>query len=159
MYGAHEWHLDQCKGEKIGIIKLGRNDNLICHYFLPNWENIIPRKFQGKKIYSCHETEVFPVRNIPYKKYDKIHYVSNFQKEWHNIDHSSVIVPNVVDPLFPNEEKQYTKVAGIIGSIDTNKQTHISIQRAIDDGMVTIILFGKISDYTYFLTIHITMIK
>ena len=42
------------------------------------------------------------------------------------------------------------KVAGIIGSIDENKQTHISIERAIKDGMNEIKLFGNITDHNYF---------
>ena len=34
--------------------------------------------------------------------------------------------------------------------MDRNKQIHVSIQRAIDDGMNEIFLFGNISDMSYF---------
>lgn len=149
LYGPNQWHLDKCNGEKLDIVRLDRTDDFICHYFHPKWQNILPRKYKGKKIYSCHETEVYPVKNVNYKKYDKIHYVSEYQKDWHDVDYSSCVIPNVVDDLKPSLKKS-EKVAGIIGSIDNNKQTHISINRALNDDMKVILLFGKITEPEYY---------
>jgi hypothetical protein len=42
------------------------------------------------------------------------------------------------------------KVAGVIGSIDKNKQTHKSIRRAAKDGFPTIKIFGEVTDRKYF---------
>lgn len=146
-YTPHSWHLDKCKADTMVNISLKEDDNLIVHFFNTNWACRPPIK--GKVIYSCHEKDIAPIRNMNYKLFDKIHFVSRPQKEWHNVDHPSFILPNVIDSL---EQSTCTdkKVAGIIGSIDRNKQTHISIQRALDDGMKYIRLFGKITDQQYF---------
>jgi hypothetical protein len=54
-----------------------------------------------------------------------------------------------LDDLKPNLNKP-DKVAGIIGTVDPNKQVEISIQKAVDDGMNKIIIFGKINDFNYY---------
>ena len=145
-YGPHDYHLNKCKSDKIQNFKLKEDINLIIHFFNPNWETRPPIK--GKLIYSCHEKDVFPVKSFNYKIYDSIHYVSKPQMEWHNIDHPSFIIPNLLDELKPTKCKE--RIAGIIGSIDRNKQTHISIERAIQDGIKKIILFGNITDINYY---------
>ena len=41
-------------------------------------------------------------------------------------------------------------VAGIVGTIEDRKQTHVSIQRAINDGCEKILLYGHIGDSNYY---------
>jgi hypothetical protein len=41
-------------------------------------------------------------------------------------------------------------VAGVIGSVDKNKQTHVSIQKALKDGFSKVKLFGEVTDPQYF---------
>jgi hypothetical protein len=77
-----------------------------------------------------------------------IHFVSESQKQWQNVPVPSVVIPNVLPKL--KKSPLGTKKAGIIGSIDSHKQTHLSIQRAWDDGYSTVYLFGKISEPSYF---------
>jgi len=147
LYGAHQWHLDKCQSGMMGDLKLDTSDTLILHYYDPHWEVRPP--ISGKLIYSCHEKDIRPIKSFKYEIYDKIHFVSRPQKEWHDVDHPFFILPNIVDELRKPASKP-KKVAGIIGSVDRNKQTHVSIKRAIDDGMRKVLLFGNISDQNYF---------
>lgn len=90
----------------------------------------------------------FPLKNINVV-YDSIHYVSKFQMDWHGIP--GVIIPNILPNIKPKEKKLETKVAGIIGSIDPHKHTHISIDRAMADQDISRVeLWGEISDQIYF---------
>jgi len=142
-YGPHEWHLDKCKGDLIKNAALGPEDILISHFV-----NISAGVSWKKHILSCHETNLFPLKKLNLSKYDVIHFVSNSQKKWHSVNHPSAIIPNIVQKVSwtnPNN-----KVAGVIGSIDIHKQPHLSIQRALKDGFVKVLLFGEITDFPYF---------
>jgi hypothetical protein len=122
-----------------------KNNDIIISHFIP-----LSERFPCKRlILSSHEHEVFPIKNINYKMYDKIHYVSEHQRKWHNIDHPFSVIPNVLDDLKTNN-KPSIKIGGVIGSIDRNKQTHISIQKALDDGCDKVNLYGVVSDQQYF---------
>jgi len=147
LYGMDDTYFSKhCKSDKAQNLTLCEEDIIIIHFFNTNWSKKPPLR---KLIYSCHEKNIMPMSNINYKIYDAIHYVSEPQKKWHNVDHRSFVLPNILDDLKPSICTNQ-KVAGIIGNIDVNKQIHISIQRAIDDGMEQILLFGNISDQQYF---------
>lgn len=146
-YTPHQWHLNKCKADTIANISLKDDDNMIIHFFQTNWAIRPPIK--GKIIYSCHEKNIMPMSNVNYKIYDSIHYVSEPQRKWHNINHKSFVLPNIIEDL-KQSKCINNKISGIIGNIDINKQVHISIQRAIDDGMEKVLLFGNISDQNYY---------
>lgn len=108
-----------------------------------------------KHILSCHETNLFPLKKdneSPYKAqtlpYDLIQYVSEFQRAWHNFEHPYVIIPGIIDKI--KWSNPNNKTAGVIGSIDEHKQTHVSIQRALNDGYNKVYLYGQINDQLYF---------
>lgn len=145
LYGPHDWHIGKCRSERLMSRKLQMNvnDTLIFHF----WQ-LQARPPVKKVILSCHEQNVFPLQNINYKVYDKIHFVSETQRQYHKIDHPYFIIPNIVNELKSNP-KPTEKVAGIIGSVDRNKQVHISIQRALQDGFEKVLIFGKITDHQY----------
>lgn len=143
LYGPQEWHLTQCSGDLLSNVQFDKNDTIICHYL-----DLPFKPTTHKLIYSCHETNIKPIRSFDYTMFDTIHFVSEGQRNWHNINYNSVVIPNVLDNLKPNNKKE-RKIAGIIGSIDPHKQTHISIQRALDDGYKTIVLCGGLSDPYY----------
>ena len=147
LYGAHSWHLGKCNADTLQNVSLNEEDHLIVHFFKTNWNQKPPIK--GKMIWSCHEKDISPVNKINYKIYDKIQYVSEPQRQWHKVDHPSFIVPNILDELTPSKCKD-KKIAGIIGSIDRNKQVHISILRALQDGMNKVYIFGGINDPQYY---------
>lgn len=141
-YGPHAWHMDQCKSGHINECNLSEQDILISHFIQPP-----PNKLK-RHILSCHETNLFPLKTFPLHHYDVIHFVSNYQKEWHGVDHPSVVIPAVIDDIqWVNPEN---KTAGVIGSIDEHKQPHVSINRAFEDGFEKVLLFGEITDKVYF---------
>lgn len=141
-YGPHEWHMDKCKSSHIKDCKLTGDDILISHFIQ------VPPTSVRKHILSCHETNLFPLKQISLDAYDVIHFVSDYQKKWHGVNHPSVVIPGLIDKVkwsSPNN-----KTAGVIGSIDEHKQTHVSVQRAFDAGYEKVLLFGQINDKPYF---------
>ena len=85
------------------------------------------------------------------KIYDKIHFVSEAQQLDYMGEKPSFVIPNYV----PKIELQNTKpieglVVGIIGSMDFNKRTHLSIAKANSLGAKEIILFGPLRQDEYF---------
>jgi hypothetical protein len=54
-----------------------------------------------------------------------------------------LIIPNLKEELLKKDKTGLEKIAGIIGSMDDNKQVHISIQRALNDGCEKVYLFGE----------------
>tara|TARA_R110002096_G_scaffold269563_2_gene463412 strand:+ start:774 stop:1631 length:858 start_codon:yes stop_codon:yes gene_type:complete len=142
-YGPNDWHLDKCKSAKIDKCLLGPDDILISHFIE------VPAQVKVKKhILYCHEKDVFPLKEIDLARYDSIVFVSNSQKEWQAIDHPSVVIPPIVRKIKWKNPKN--KIAGVIGSIDENKQTHLSIKRAIGSGYDKVMLFGQVNDTPYF---------
>tara|TARA_R110000737_G_scaffold342841_1_gene368113 strand:+ start:4932 stop:5705 length:774 start_codon:yes stop_codon:yes gene_type:complete len=142
-YGPHEWHLDKCDG-----------------VFLKEWEDAegldvtishfcqLREKPKGKHILSLHETNLFPLNQMDLSQWDLIHYVSNRQRAWHNVNHPYVIIPPSVDFIKLNDPP--TGIAGVIGSIDSHKQTHIAIREAFKAGYDKVLLFGEITELSYF---------
>ena len=142
-YGPHDWHLDKCKADKLDKCLLGPDDILISHFIE------VPDVVKVKKhILYCHEKEIFPLKNISLAQYDLVVFVSNLQKEWQGIDHPCEIIPPPVNTV--KWENPNNRVAGVVGSIDKNKQTHHSIERALNDGYEKVLLFGEITDPPYY---------
>ena len=59
------------------------------------------------------------------------------------------IIPNLKEVLKPSDKTGLEKIAGVIGTFDENKQTHVSIKRALADGCEKVYLFGEAS-YPYY---------
>jgi hypothetical protein len=144
MYGPHNWFLSHCKSDHINNLKINEDDRIIVHFI--NSKNLPKTK---RSIFSIHEKALFPLKDSYYTQYEYIHYVSQPQKDYHKVEHPNFILPNLLDNLIPSENKPI-KIAGIIGSIDRNKNVHESIIRAIRDGMNKILIYGAITDGNYF---------
>ena len=84
--------------------------------------------------------------------WDKVSFINENQRKYHSkFTGSYECIPNFKEGLVKNEKsKDVLKVAGIVGSIDENKQTHVSIMRALSEGYEKVILFGNISDQSYY---------
>jgi len=98
-----------------------------------------------KVIYSCHETDVYPISNINAEKFDYVHYVSEFQRDWHNYHEvENVVIPNIISPIDKQEKTiDFEKIGGVIGSVNKTKRTHVAIQAALDDGCDKVFVFGS----------------
>jgi len=146
-YGPTDWVKKILKTDCYRELKTTRffsNDKIIYHFL-----NLTMRPNVDKFILSCHETNVFELRKIPNLAYDKIHFVSNFQKNWQGFE--GVVIPNIIPKYNRSVKKNYERVAGIIGSLDAHKRTHLSILRAKQDPTVSKIeLWGQITQPDYF---------
>ena len=59
-------------------------------------------------------------------------------------------IQNLLDPnLVQHHPRPANKVGGVIGSIDRNKRTHLSIMKALADGCELVRVFGKDTDIAY----------
>tara|TARA_B100000927_G_scaffold78034_1_gene62109 strand:+ start:2448 stop:3242 length:795 start_codon:yes stop_codon:yes gene_type:complete len=146
MYGPHDWHLDKCKSDKLDNFKPEPDDTLIIHFLaLPD------RPPVKKVVLNCHEKDVYEVsRVVPF--WDECIFLNEKQRKYHSAYTGSyVTIPNLKEPL-PNsiKEEGADKCAGVIGSIDKNKQTHISILRAINDGYDKVYIFGNVTDQQFY---------
>jgi hypothetical protein len=141
-YGPHEWHLGQCQSARISDLRISSTDVVISHFVRPAR---IPCR---RHILTCHETSLVPLRSMPLDCYDLIHFVSASQRSWHAVHHPSVVIPPVVDRVPWRNPRN--RVAGVVGSIDRNKQTHEAIRLAREQGFAQVKLFGNISDRAYY---------
>ena len=145
LYGPHDWHLDKCKSGLTGELKLDENDILITHFV-----NLGERP-KCKKVYlSLHEKNLFEVSRIkPF--WDEVIFLHEEHKNYHK-DYNGPykIIPNLYEKLESKEKSNLDLIAGVIGSIDENKQTHVSIKRAISDGCEKVYVYGDISEQKYF---------
>jgi hypothetical protein len=130
-------------GEDIKNFNPSKNDSVISHFI------DLPKLDVKKHIFSCHETDVWPMTYRDLSKYNKIHYVSKWQQEWHGTKKTYFLLPNILEDLKAND-KPNGKIGGVIGSIDRNKRTHISIQKALEDGCEKVLLFGSVTDNDYY---------
>lgn len=137
-YGPHEWHLDKCNSDKIQNLQIEKNDTLITHFLA-----LESRPPANKVILSCHEKNLFEVGKIkPF--WDEVVFLNEGHREYHiEYNGSYTIIPNLKEELLKKDKTGLEKIAGIIGSMDDNKQVHISIQRALNDGCEKVYLFGE----------------
>lgn len=144
-YGPHDWHLDKCKSDLLQNYKPEHSDILITHYLA------LPKRPTAKKVVlSCHEKWWYEVADIK-QFWDTAIFLHQEHKDYHwryNEDYK--IIPNFKETLSPSDKSNLDKVAGIIGTIEDRKQTHVSIQRALNDGCEKIYLFGHIGNMDYY---------
>jgi len=144
-YGPHDWHRDKCQSAPLDSYVPTSNDILITHFLQVPLAHINTVR---QHILSCHETNLFPLKDFKILPYDFIHFVSNSQKKWHGVTHPSVIIPPVVEEfkwIPPNK-----KIAGVLGSVDAHKQTHKSVARALEAGYDEVYIIGSKTDDKYF---------
>jgi hypothetical protein len=144
-YGPHSWHLSKCKSGLLNDLKLDPNDIIICHFI-----NLPERPKVKKVIFSLHEKNLFEIADVkPF--WDELVFINEEQRQYHNRYNGTYsIIPNLKEHLDLIDKPELELVAGVIGTIDINKQTHISIQRAINDGCEKVFVFGSVSDPKYY---------
>lgn len=154
LYGPHKWHITQgsfCKLSYKNLFHdLNKDDKLILHFVSPDKKSIdVVREIGCKIIYSCHEMEWFNFRKI-LKCYDTVQFVTQEQANYHNSVTDYVIIPNIREEIKINRSSNVKNVAGIIGSVEPRKRTHESIKRALDDGCDKVLIFGPLTNLSYF---------
>lgn len=148
-YGPHAWHLNQCRGENTPQLDISNpEDTLIAHY-VPLKDDKFPLR---KIIFSCHEKDLYPLKDYALGAVEKIHFVSKQQQEWHDIDIPSQVIPNIVR-VGERKGAHKRNAVGIIGSIDSHKQTALAIETALmsEPKDVKILIFGSVTTEEYYL--------
>lgn len=140
-----KWEGITCAWDHLDNLRFDKDDTLIYH-FMP----MTRRPPVRRVILSCHETNIFPIKQHKDLVYDNIHFVSNFQKEWQGVE--GVVIPNVINEYIKNTKvREKGKTAGIIGSVDSHKSVHVSIKRALSDEDVdNVVIYGSVNDPNYF---------
>lgn len=152
LYGNQDWHLDKCRSAKLGAFKPEPSDRIITHFL-----ELSARPDVHKIVLGCHEKWWFKVGNI--KQYwDEVIFLHEAHKDYHFTNGYRgpySIIPNLKEqlrPLPPSEKLELNLVAGIIGSIEDRKKTHLSIIKALKDGCKKIYVYGNIQEEGYFNT-------
>lgn len=148
MFGPHEYHLNLCEGGILDnevIMNITPEDKVITHFL-----QLGARPNAGKVVLSCHEKWWFDVAKVkPY--WDSVIFLHEEHQKYHGKYKGPFeIIPNLKEELVKKDKEELDKVAGIVGSIEDRKQTHISIQRALKDKCEKIYLFGKIGEQAYY---------
>jgi len=148
LYGPHDWHLDKCKSDLLQNYKTEKSDTLIVHFL-----QLQNRPDCKKVIFNCHEKDVYEVGQVK-QFWDKVVFVNEKQRKYHKqFNGVYECIPNFKENLEKKEKsKGVEKIAGVVGSIDLNKQTHISIQRALSEGYEKVYLFGNVTNQSYYET-------
>jgi hypothetical protein len=122
------------------------SDDIVIAHFLQ-----LPERPPVKKvILSCHEKWWYPVGKVK-QFWDICVFLHEEHRKYHG-DYNGLftIIPNIKENLLPSDKTSVKNIAGIIGTIEDRKQTHVSIQRALKDKCEKIYLFGHIGDQNYY---------
>ena len=147
-YGPHDFHLDKCKSKPFKDFRFEKNDIIMSHHLKfdkrPNVKRIV---------LACHEKWWFEVADTPIY-WDTVVFNHEEQRNYHNrYQGPYVLIPNPKDftnPLYPKDKPELDKVAGVIGNIEERKQTHLSIEKALDDGCEKVYVYGNMMDEKYY---------
>ena len=147
-YGPHSYHRDKCRSGTLSEIRntrLSAEDRVVAHYL-----RLTSRVNVKRVLFVSHEKWWFKVGEI--KRYwDEAIFLHEEHRDYHSAYQGPYsLIPNFKESLVKKRKPECEYVAGIIGTIEPRKQTHQSIQRALNDGCEKVLLFGKIGDQAYF---------
>lgn len=145
LYGPHAWHLKKCKSGLIQDATFAKNDIFITHFV-----RLKQRLDVKRVVLSCHEKNLYKVGEVK-QHWDEVVFINEKQREYHSAYKGPYsIIPNLKQELIATDKTGLDKIAAVIGSIDYNKQTHTSIERALKDGCEKVYVYGTINDPNYF---------
>jgi hypothetical protein len=83
--------------------------------------------------------------------WDEVVFLNQKHKDYHFLYMGKYsLIPNLKENLIKKDKTEIDKIAGVIGTFDPNKQTHVSIQRALNDGCEKVYLFGDPNSHPNF---------
>lgn len=149
-YGNQDWHLDKCRSARLSGIAFEPEDRVIAHFLDMKY-----RPNVHKVVLGCHEKWWFKVGGIQ-QYWDEAIFLHEAHKDYQvsqGYKGKYSIIPNLkesLQPLPPNVKSELDLIAGVIGSIEDRKKTHLSIIKALKDGCKKVYLFGNILDDGYY---------
>ena len=128
-YGPHDFHLDKCKSKKLSDLTFeNRKDILLAHHI--KMEKRPPIK---RVVLASHEKWWFEVADIPVF-WDTVVFNHEEHRNYHNrYNGPYVLIPNPKDTnqtLYAIDKPELDLVAGVIGTIETRKRTHLPMKNA-----------------------------
>jgi hypothetical protein len=142
-YGPNDFHLDKCKSDNLKNISLDKTDILLTHFL-----KLEMRPPVKNVVLACHEKWWFEVADMP-KYWDNLVFSHEEHRKYHNrYNGPYTVIPNPKEPLIPIDKPELDLVAGVIGTVEERKQTHVSIERAFADGCKKVLLYGKVHENT-----------
>ena len=139
---------NKCKSGLLKDFKPNKDDTVIVHFLT------IPKLDVKRTILSCHEKNLYQVGKIePF--WDKVVFINEKHRKYHSgYKGDFVCIPNLKESFIKkgeiDEDSDLYYTAGVVGSIDKNKQTHVSINRALRDGFEKVYIFGNVTDVPYY---------
>lgn len=144
-FGPHSYHLDKCKSGNIVNATFEPDDIFITHFL-----RLKQRPPVKRVVLACHEKSLFDFSKVKHY-WDEAVFINKAHREYHsNYNGPYSIIPNLVSRLNKPDKKEVENIAAVIGTIDYNKQTHVSIERALKDGCTKVYVYGTITDSVYF---------
>jgi len=146
MYGPHEWFLGRCKSDLIKNLKFKKKNKDVVISHIVEYEG----RPMGvtKSIYYSHEKWWWKRLDSITPYWDHVVFSHEDHRQWHSYYEGPYsCIPNPKDETLVYKNKpELDKVAGIIGSVEERKQTHLSIENALADGCEKIYVFGIVHE-------------
>jgi len=177
-YGPDNWHVDKCMSGKIIDFMPAAGDTIIVNdipllsvgdvsninaiveengrirlmgtlrniflKFLPSGK---PRNY--RMFLTCLSDDGLPRSSVRFSLFQKIHFASSALKNY-----PRTAYPKFISPSFSNDLKKSVhkpeKIAGVIGSIKKQNNVGEAVEKALRDGMETVIIFGYMKDPVYY---------
>lgn len=142
LFAPGEWHMGRFSGcGRIEDFKVEPDDIVVYHHFGPK-----ARPRCKKSILYLHEKSLWSLENRDLLPFDSIAYVSEDQASFHGVP--GAVIPNPVKRMVDlyDHRPPRSNIAGIVGTIQARKMQHVSIRRALDDGMDKVLLFGDFEE-------------
>lgn len=138
LYSNQTWCIERSEyARPMSEFKIDEDDILIYHLVE------MRRRPKCARCYLyLHEKGLWDTRKIDTFAFDEVIFVSESQKAWHGID--GPIIPNPMGKMVDTSKHRPPgrNIAGVVGTIQSRKMQHISIVKAISDGVESVLLFG-----------------
>lgn len=177
-YGPDHWHLDKCRSGKLAEFMPEAGDLIIANDIpllsideLSNIDALVEESGRGRLLkalreialkilpankprdyqlfLSCLRDDGLPQSALRFSFFQKVHFASRALKSYTPTAYPKFIAPSFCNGLNKTEQKP-ERIAGIIGSIKRQNNIVEAIEKALLDGMETMILFGYMKDPAYY---------
>jgi len=178
-YGPDRWHRDKCRSAHLSDFHPEEGDIVIAHDIrlrsvsdLSDLGNRIASTRKGdlrsalldgisggfgrkkrpeafRLVLSCRGDGPVCVGRTAWSMFHKIHFSCEAQVDRRASRHPHFVCPDFVHDL-KKPVARPEKVAGVIGSVRPENRLEISIEKALQDGMETVIVYGYMLDPIYF---------
>jgi len=145
-YGEQEWHLNRFFGSRLLYdLVINPDDILVYHYM-----ELETRPICLQCILFLHEKELYNIRSRKISGFDQIIFASQTQRDFHQIEGKIVNNPMLALVDIRQHYPPNQNIAGVVGTICERKNTHISIQKALEDNRDLVYVFGNIGSNEYY---------